>query len=113
MKQGAKIMHICSVIIYPLQKKIIGTSTSCLARGKSRVLLSDSLVTHCMCQVVTRTRPNPLSASMTYWVRHASYTLYAVLTYSVRQDFEGRSQIVGTPNVNLFGLWDPCYLGDW
>ena len=56
---------------------------------------------------------NPFSTSMTYWVRHASYTLYAVLTYSARQDFEGRSQIVGTPNVNLFGLWDPWYLGDW
>ena len=50
---------------------------------------------------------------MMYWERHTSYTLYAFLTYSVRQDFESRSQIVGTPNVNLFGLWDSCYLGDW
>ena len=55
-EQAAKIMHICSVIIYPLQKKFIGTSSS-LARGKSSVLLTDSLVTHCICQVVTRTRP--------------------------------------------------------
>ena len=55
MKQAAKIMHICSVIIYPLKKKFIGTSSS-LARGKSTVLLIGSLVTHCICQVVTRTR---------------------------------------------------------
>ena len=26
MKQAAKVMHICSVIIYPLEKKIIGTA---------------------------------------------------------------------------------------
>ena len=45
-KQAAKIMHICSVIIYPLEKKFIGTSSS-LAQGKSRVLPTDSLVTHC------------------------------------------------------------------
>ena len=56
MKQAAKIMPISSVIIYPLEKKFIGTSSS-LARGKSSVLLTDSLVTQCICQVVTRTRP--------------------------------------------------------
>jgi len=64
MKQAAKIMHICSVIIYPLEKKFIGTNSS-LARGKSRVLLSDSLVTHCICQVETRTRP-PICLSFDY-----------------------------------------------
>ena len=42
-------MHICSVIIYPLQKKFIGTS-SIMARGKCRVLPTDSI-----CQVVTGT----------------------------------------------------------
>ena len=53
---SGKKMHICSVIIYPLEKNFIGTSSS-LARGKSSVLLTDSLVTHCICHVVTRTRP--------------------------------------------------------
>ena len=62
MKKAAKIMHICSVIIYPLEKKFIGTNSS-LTRGKSRVLLSDSLVTHC--SVATRTRP-PICLSFDY-----------------------------------------------
>ena len=53
-KQAAKIMHICLVVIYPLEKKFIGTS-SILARGKSRVLPTDPLFTHCICQVVTGT----------------------------------------------------------
>ena len=35
-------MHISSVVIYPLEKKFIGTS-SILARGKSRVLPTDPL----------------------------------------------------------------------
>ena len=48
---------------------------------------------------------NPFSASMTYWIRHTSYTLYDILMFSAHQDFEGRSQIIGTPNVNLaFGI---------
>ena len=55
-------MHICSVIIYPLEKKFIGTNSS-LTRGKSRVLLSDSLVIHC--PVATRTRP-PICLSFDY-----------------------------------------------
>ena len=42
-------MHICSVIIYPLEKKFIGTS-SILAQGKCRVLPTDPI-----CQVVTGT----------------------------------------------------------
>ena len=42
-------MQICSVIIYPLKKKFIGTS-SILARGKCRVLPTDPI-----CQVVTGT----------------------------------------------------------
>ena len=49
MKQAVKIMHICSVIIYPLKKKFIGTS-SIMARGKCRALPADSI-----CQVVTGT----------------------------------------------------------
>ena len=64
MKQAAKIMHICSVIIYPLEKRFIGTSTS-LARDKNRVLPTDSLITHCRCEVVTRTRP-PICLSFDY-----------------------------------------------
>ena len=47
MGQETKIMRICSVIIYPLDKKIIGTS-SILALGKSRVLPTDPLVTQCI-----------------------------------------------------------------
>ena len=48
---------------------------------------------------------NPFSASMTYWIGHTSYTLYAIFMFSAHQDFEGRSQIIGTPNVNLaFGI---------
>ena len=47
---------------------------------------------------------NPFSALMTYWIRHTSYTL-CHLMFSAHQDFEGRSQIIGTPNVNLaFGI---------
>ena len=42
-------MQICSVIIYPLGKKFIGTS-SILARGKCCVLPTDPI-----CQVVTGT----------------------------------------------------------
>ena len=53
-----------STRIRPLEKKFIGTSSS-LARCKSRVLLTDSLVTHCMCRVVTRTRP-PICLSFDY-----------------------------------------------
>ena len=49
MKQAVKIMHICSVIIYPLEKKFIGTS-SINTRGECRVLPTDSI-----CQVVTGT----------------------------------------------------------
>ena len=45
MKQEAKIMRICSVIIYPLEKKFILTS-SLLGGGKSRVLPADPLFTH-------------------------------------------------------------------
>ena len=44
MKQAAKIMHNCSVVIYPLEKKFTGTS-SILARGISRVLPTDPLYT--------------------------------------------------------------------
>ena len=40
-------MRICSVIIYPPEKKFIGTS-SILAGGKSRVLPADPLFTHCI-----------------------------------------------------------------
>ena len=40
-------MRICSVIIYPLKKKFIGTS-SILAGGKSRVLPADPLFTNCI-----------------------------------------------------------------
>jgi len=56
LKEAAKKMHVCSVVIYsyPLEKKFIGTS-SILARGKSRLLPTDRLVTHCICQVVTGT----------------------------------------------------------
>ena len=42
MKQDAKIKYICSVIIYPVEKKFIGTS-SIFAGGKSRVLPADPL----------------------------------------------------------------------
>ena len=52
MKQGAKIVHICSVVNYPLEKKFIGTS-SILARSKSRVLPTDAI--YCICQVVNGT----------------------------------------------------------
>ena len=52
MKQEAKIMRICSVmiLIYPLEKKFIGTS-SILAGRKSRVLPPDPLFTHCIMPV--------------------------------------------------------------
>ena len=49
MKQVTKIIHICSVIIYPQEKKFNGTS-SLFARGKCRVLPTDPI-----CQVVTGT----------------------------------------------------------
>jgi len=42
MKQAGKMMHICSVAIYPLEKKLIGRS-SILAQGKSCVLPTDPL----------------------------------------------------------------------
>ena len=45
MKQDAKVIYICSVIIYLVEKKFIGTS-SILAGGKSRVLPADPLFTH-------------------------------------------------------------------
>ena len=54
MKREARIMHICSVIIYPLEKKFIGAS-SILAGGKSRVLPAAPFLHTASCQVVTGT----------------------------------------------------------
>ena len=62
-------------------------------------------------------RKNLLTPSVPQWctgyVMPLINTLYTILTFLAHHDFEGWSQIIDTPNVNLFGLWDPCYLGDW
>ena len=54
MKQAAKIMHICSVVIYPLEKKIHWNKQHFGTRYKSFVAYRPPF-THCICEVVTGT----------------------------------------------------------
>ena len=53
-KQAAKIMHICSVVIYPLEKKIHWSKQHFGTRYKSFVAYRPPF-THCICEVVTGT----------------------------------------------------------
>ena len=53
-KQAAKIMHICSVVIYPLEKKIHWNKQHFGTRYKSFVAYRPPF-THCICEVVTGT----------------------------------------------------------
>ena len=54
MKEAAKIMHICSVVIYPLEKKIHWNKQHFGTRYKSFVAYRPPF-THCICEVVTGT----------------------------------------------------------